>query len=198
MLDDHAELRHLDQRRERNVVGGNILLDRSQFHLHCIVIVLEPFNPAQHFGKIERVDRDAAPLQQLFAIANRVEGGGARADCAYAKIGKTPHHAADGRKPRQVFAEPIRVRLHCVLRGKRIRNAVLHHVVAGRHLSAKAVAAVRDFHVRGPVGRGLHQHRDFQRREAQGIDNPALLPKIRKCNNHSIDFVAMLAEKITA
>ncbi len=198
VLDDHAQLGHLDQCGERDVVGRDIGLDRRELGLHRIVVVLEPLDAAQDFGKIERLDRDAAALQQLLAVANRVEGRGTRADRAHAKVGKAAHHAADRGEPRQVLAEVIGVGLHRVRRGQRVGNAVLHHVVAGRHLSAEAVAAVGDLHVRGPVGSRLHQHRHLQGGEAQGIDNPPLFAEIGKCNNDAVNFVAVLAEQIAA
>jgi hypothetical protein len=77
-------------------------------------------------------------------------------------------------------------------------NAVLHHVVAGRHLAAKAVAAVGNLHIRCPVGGRLHQHRHLQRRVAQGIHNPALFAEVGECNNDAVNFIAMLTEEITA
>ena len=72
LLDDHAQLRHLDQRGYGNIVGGHIRLNGRELGLHRIVVILEPLDTAQHFGKIERVHRDAAPLQQLLAVTNGV------------------------------------------------------------------------------------------------------------------------------
>ena len=85
-----------------------------------------------------------------------------------------------------------------VQRRERIGNAVLHHVVAGGHFSAEAVAAIGDLHVFGAVRRGLHQHRHLQCREADGVDDAALFAEVRQRNDDAVDLFAVLAEELGA
>ncbi len=75
-------------------------------------------------------------------------------------------------------------------RGERVRNAVLLEVVARRHFSAKAVAAMRDGHLCRRVRSRLNQNRHVQPRKSQGVGNRALVAEIRKRNDDAVDLVA--------
>ena len=112
---------------------------------------------AHDLGEVERFDGDAGALQQLFGVADGVEGRGARADGAEADVLEAAHDAADGGEPGEVGLELGRVRRFGVQRGERVGDAVLLEVVADRHLAAEAVAAEGDGHLAGVVGRGLDE-----------------------------------------
>ena len=85
-----------------------------------------------------------------------------------------------------------------VQRGQRILDAVLHHVVARAHFSAEAVAAHGDGHVVGAVGRGLHQHRNLQPGQADGVDDAALFAEVGQGDDDAVDRVGMLLEQLRA
>ncbi len=72
-------------------------------------------------------------------------------------------------------------------RGERVRDAVLHQVIAGRHLAAEAIAAVGDGHFAGGIGRGLNQHGYIQTRAAQGIGNGAFVAEVGQSDDNAID-----------
>ena len=91
----------------------------------------------------------------------------------------------------QVFGELRRIGALGVQRGDRVRNAVLPQIVAGRHLAAEAVAAERNGHLLGIVGRGLDQHRHVQIRQAQGIGNGALFAEVRQGHDDAVDAIAI-------
>ena len=90
------------------------------------------------------------------------------------------------------------LRRFSVQRRQRVGDAVLHQVVAGAHLAAEAVAARGDGHGVGAVGRGLHQHRNLQAREADGIDDAALFAEVRQGNDDAVDLFGVLLEKLRA
>ena len=85
-----------------------------------------------------------------------------------------------------------------VQRGQRVGNAVLHQVVAGAHLAAEAVAAGGDGHGVGAVGRGLHQHRDLEAGEADGVDDAALFAEVGQGDDDAVDLVGVLFEELGA
>ena len=58
---------------------------------------------------------------------------------------------------------------------QRIRNPVLLKVVARGHLSAEAIATVRDGHLHRRVRRRLNQYRHVQPRESKGVGDRALV-----------------------
>ena len=197
-FDHGAELCHLQERGFGDVVGGDVLLDGGELRLHRVVRVLQPIDAAEDFGEIDGFDRDAGALQKFFAIADGVESRGARADGADAQIAEAAHDAADRGEPREVLGEALGVGCRGVERREGVRNAVLHQVVAGGHLSAEAVAAIGDLHVVGAVRRGLHQHRHLQCGVADGVDDAALLAEIRQRDDDAVDLLAVLAEKLGA
>ena len=81
---------------------------------------------------------------------------------------------------------------------ERIWNAVLHQVIAGRHLSAKAVSPVADGHFAARVGCGLYQHRHGKTHEAQRIGDSPFVAEIRKSYDNAVERVAMLLEECGA
>ena len=111
---------------------------------------------------------------------------------------QSAHHAADAGEPSEIFRELGRVRRLRVQRRQRVRNAILHQVIAGRHLAAEAVAAVVDGHLARRIRRGLHQHRHVQVRHAQRIGDGALVAEIRQRDDDAVDLAAVLAEQLRA
>jgi hypothetical protein len=85
-----------------------------------------------------------------------------------------------------------------VQRGQRVRNAVLHQVVARAHLAAEAVAARGDGHRIGAVRRGLHQHRNLEPGEPDRIHNAALFAEVGQRYNDAVDLFRVLLEKLRA
>ena len=77
---------------------------------------------------------------------------------------------------------------------QRVGNSVLAKIVAGRHLSAKTVAAMQDRHLRGIVGRRLHEHRNIEPRQSQRVGNRALVAEVGQRHDHAIDLVADSSE----
>ena len=80
----------------------------------------------------------------------------------------------------------------------RVRNAVLAQIVAGGHLSAKAIATEGNRHLLCIIWRRLNQHRDAQIGKAQGISNGALFTEIRQRDNDAVNAIAVLLEEIRA
>ena len=111
-------------------------------------------------------------FEKFLAVAHGIERRRPRADRADAQTAQALHDAADGREPFQILAKFRGIGPLGVQRRQRVRNAVLRQVVAGRHLAAKAVAAVRDGHLRRRIRRGLHQHGHAQIRKPQRIRDP--------------------------
>ena len=106
---------------------------------------------------------------------------------------------------RQTCGEPLEIGLELgrrqalgVQRGQRVGNAVLHHVVAGAHLAAEAVAARGDGHGVGAVGRGLHQHRNLQPGEPDRIDDAALFAEVGQRDDDAVDLFGVLLEQLRA
>ena len=108
------------------------------------------------------------------------------------------HDAADLREPFEIGFEFGRADGLSVQRGERVVDAVLHHVVAGAHFAAEAVAARGDGHVVGAVGRSLHQHRNLQAGEANGVDDAALFTKVGQRDDDAVDLFGVFLEKFGA
>ena len=104
--------------------------------------------------------------------------------------------AADCGKPFQVGLEFGRIERLGVQRGQRILDAVLHHVVTRAHLAAEAVAAHGNGHVVGAIGRGLHQHRNLQPGQTNGIDDAPLFTEVGQGDDDAVDLVGMLLEQL--
>src|SRR5215475_12144202 len=104
-------------------------------------MVLHAINAAQNFRQVEGFDGNAVCLQNLLAVANRVECRRPGSNRANAQITKAVHYTAYGGKPGEVFLELGRVGGLGVKRRNGIRNPILAEVVARRHLSAEAVPA---------------------------------------------------------
>ena len=85
--------------------------------------------------------------------------------------------------------------VHRVQARQRIGNAILAQIVAGRHLSAEAVASRCNRHVGGIVGRSLHQHGHIQPGQAQRIRNGALVAEVRQSDDHAVQPLAILLEQ---
>ena len=83
-------------------------------------------------------------------------------------------------------------------RGQRVVDAVLHHVVAGAHFAAEAVAPRGDGHRVGAVGRGLHQHRNLQTRQPDRIDDAALFAEVGQRDDDAVDLFGVLLEQLGA
>ena len=79
-----------------------------------------------------------------------------------------------------------------------VRDAVLPQIITGGHFSAKTVAAVRDGHFRRGIGRGLHQHRNFQPRKTHGVGDGAFVAEIRQRDDHAVNAVGIGAEEFGA
>ena len=144
------------------------------------------------------LDRDAGGLKNALGVAHRVESGGTRADGADLEILEALHDAADGGEPLQVGLELRRLHRLSVQRGERVLDAVLHHVVAAAHLPAEAVAAHGDGHVVGAVGRGLHQHRHLEAREADRVHDAALFAEVGQSDDDAVDLVGVFLEQLGA
>jgi hypothetical protein len=144
---------------------------------------------------LDGLDGDARGFEDAFGVAHGVEGRGARADGADAEILQALYDAADLRKPFEIGLEFGRGQGLSVQRGERVENAVLHHIVATAHLSAKAVAAVGDGHGIGAIGRGLHQHGHFQSRQADGVDDAALLAEVGQRDDDAVDLFGVFLEE---
>ena len=137
-------------------------------------------------------------FEKLLAVTHGVERRRTRADAADAQVAHPVGDAAYGGKPRQVLLKIFRVGAHGVQPRQRVGNSVLAQVVAGRHLSAKAVAAMQDGHLRRVVGRRLHQHRNVEPRQPHGVGNRALVAEVGQRHDHAIDAVAILLKQCRA
>ena len=181
------ELRHFHQRRSGHIFGGNIRLNRFEFGLAGRVVILHFFDAAEDFGKVDSDDRDASGFQNLFAVANGIECLRARADGPDPQVAQAPRHAADAKKPWQIFGELRGIGRFGVQRRQRIRNAVLHQVIAGRHLAAKTIAAVGDGHLARCIRAWPESARAHATRPAQRIGNRALVAEIWQRDDNAID-----------
>ena len=132
-VDHGAELRHLHQRFVGDAVGRDVLRgSRASFRLHVGIVVLHAVDAAEDFGKIERLDGDAARFEKLLAVADGVERRRPRADGADAQLAQAV--ARRGRRAAnqcEILRRTRRIRRFGVQRGQRVRNAVLLEVVAG-------------------------------------------------------------------
>ena len=115
---------------------------RGRRHRACA-----PTRP-EDFGEVDGLDGDAGGFEQFLAVADGVEGGGTRADRADADAAQAVGDAADAGEPGEILAEELGIGRFGVLRGERVRDAVLREIVADRHLAAEAVAAELDGHLR--------------------------------------------------
>ena len=148
--------------------------------------------------QIDRLDGDAARLIEALRVAHGVEGRGTRADGADAQILQSLDDAANAGEPGQIGGELRRREALGMQRGQRVGNLVLHQVVTGAHLAAEAVAADGDGHLFGAVGRGLHQHRNPQAAEADGVHNAALFAEVGQSDDDAVNLVGMLFEELGA
>ena len=81
---------------------------------------------------------------------------------------------------------------------QRVRDPVLAQVVACRHLSAEAVAPMRNRHLLRRVRRGLHEHRHVEIGQSQCVCNGALVPEIGQRDNYAVDTPAPCARNSSA
>ena len=58
LIDDRAELRHLDQRSFRRLADRNVLFDRREFSLRRVVVVLHAADATHHFAQVQRLNRN--------------------------------------------------------------------------------------------------------------------------------------------
>ena len=110
LIDHGAEFCHLHQGGRGHAARVHIFLDQSQLGLRGIVVVFHALDAAQHFGKIERLDRNALRFENLLAVADRVEGRGTRADRSHSQVAEAIDDPTDRGEPLQVFGELGRVR----------------------------------------------------------------------------------------
>ncbi len=78
------------------------------------------------------------------------------------------------------------------------RNAVLPQVVAHRDLAAERIAPPLHRELIEIVRVGLHQHRNVQPGELQGIRHALFVAEIRQADDHAGDPVAIGAEQVGA
>ena len=129
-----------------------------------------------------------------------IGGGGREAQSPGASPQDRPHgadHGTLGSVSIHVM-ELRRIRGLGVQGGQRIGNTVLREVIACGHFPAETVAPIADGHLRGCIGRSLHQDRHSEIGQAQRFGNSALIAKVRQRYNDPADFVAMFLEKICA
>src|SRR6185437_5197438 len=196
LIDDGAELGHFEERFARNLVGGDVLLDGFEFRGGGGIDVAHAIDAAEDFRKVDRLDTDAVVLQNLFAVADRVEGRRPRANGSDAEPAHAANHTANSGKPIEVFAENVAIGGFGMPGGERIGNAVLHQVVAGAHLAAEAVAAVADGHQARRIGGRLHQDGNVQAGHAEGVGNGALIAEIGERDDNAGYFGGMLFEEV--
>ncbi len=106
---------------------------------------------------------------------------------------------------RQTWLNHCEVLLKCfgsgldgMFRGERIRNLVLHEVVADRHLAAEAIAAIGDGHFAGVVRRGLHQDGYAEAGEPQRIGHGAFVAKVGQGDDDAVNLGGMGAKQVSA
>src|SRR4029077_20648619 len=93
-INDGAELGHFEERVGGDLVGGDVLLNGVELGL-CLD-VLHAVDAAEDFGEIDGLDGDAGALEEFFAVADGVEGGGTGSDGADAEAAEAAGDAADG------------------------------------------------------------------------------------------------------
>ena len=195
-VDGYAEFGHAQEAVFRDAGSAGVILNRTEFVLQIRLVVLHLFDPAQSFREIERLDSDAAGFEQLFAVADGIEGRGTRAERSDARVLQFPQHVAGRGEPAQIGAEFLAVRIHRVLARKRKANAVLAEVVADRHFPTEAVAAMFDGHLFAIVIECVDKDRHVEPGPAQGIGHRALIAKVRQCHQHTVNIVTMRFEQI--
>src|SRR5271154_1097315 len=198
LVDDRAKFRHLQQGHLRHSGGGHVFLNGLQLAHGVLVVIFHPADAPQDFGEIQRLNGNAGGFEQFFAVPDGIKRRGPRANGPNAQIPQPVYDPANAGEPGQISFELFRIRSHRVLGGQRVGNAILLEVVAGRHLSAKTVAAMRDGHFRGRVRRSLHQHRHIQSGEPQGICDSAFIAKVRQRNNYAVYALAGRAKQCSA
>ena len=153
-VDDGAELGHLEQRGVGNAVGRRrTRCICSSLRCDAGVVVREPVDAAEDLREVDRLDGDAARLEDLLAVAHRLERRGPRADRADARRAQPAHHAADAGEPargraRNVGESGCSVCSEVSEYGMPYCVSTLHD----RHLAAERVAPVGDSHLRRVVG----------------------------------------------
>jgi hypothetical protein len=101
-------------------------------------------------------------------------------------------------EPIQIVAEEIRIRRFGMASGQRIRNPVLHQIVADRHFSAEAVAPVANGHAARRVRRSLHQNRHAQPGHSQGVRHGAFIAEVGQRDDDAVNLAAMLLKQLRA
>ncbi len=109
-INHRAQLCHFHKRRFRDTVRLHVLPDRAKPLCHFLVVVLEPPNPPQHLREVQRLHRDSRRLENLFAVAHRVEGRRAGAHRADPQFPESFRHPAHGKEPVQILAKDFRIR----------------------------------------------------------------------------------------
>jgi len=137
-------------------------------------------------------------FQDAFGVADGVEGRRARADGADAEVFEAFGDAADLGKPLEIRLELVRLGRLGVQRGQRILDPVLHHVVAGAHFAAEAVAAGGDGHGVAFVGSGLDEDGHLETGKADGVDHTALVAEVGQGDDDAVDGFAVFLEEIGA
>ena len=87
------------------------------------VVVFHPLDAAEDFGEVDGLDGDAVGFENFLAVANGVEGGGARADGADAEVAHAVRHAADGGEPGEILLKSFGIGRFGVQRGERVGDA---------------------------------------------------------------------------
>src|SRR5207248_8892960 len=100
-----------------------------------------------------------------------------------------------GCEPREIILKFFGVRTNGVERGKRVRDSILSQIVAGRHFSAKAVAAERKRHFPRRIRSRLYQHGNVQPSQSHSIGDGALVAEIRKRDDDAVDAMPIFLEK---
>src|ERR1022692_407113 len=195
-IDHGAELGHLHEGFEGNLIGGDVLLDGGE--LGFGLAVLHADDAAEDLRQVDRFHADAAGFQQFLAIAHGVESRGTGADGADGQAAQAAHDAADGGEPGEVLGEHIRTGGFGVQRGERVGNAVLLEVIAGAHLAAEAVAAILDGHQSRGVRRGLYEDGHVEVGLTQSIGDGALFAEIRQRDDDTVDVAAMALKQVGA
>ena len=182
----------------RRLAGVDVVLDQLDLGLDAGVVGAQPLDPAVDVRQVQRLDRDAAALQQLLAEAHGVEGRRPRAQEADAQAAQAAHHPADRPEALQVSAKRRAFRVHGVPRGQAVFDAVLVQVVAGRHLAAERVAPPVQVHLGHVVVEGVDQHRHVQRGPAQRVGDGPLVAEVGQRHQHAVDAVTVLLEEVGA
>ncbi len=150
---------------------------------------------AEDFGEIYGFYRDAGCLQDLLAVADRLEGGGPGADRADARRLETARHAAGRDESAEVRAEAVGLGALGVQRCQTIWYAVLRQNVADGHLPAERVAPEVDAHLRRVVGGRVNQYGYVQAGEAKRLGDRAFVAEVRQRDDHAGDLVGVLSEE---